>query len=58
MYEADERGFNNPKGAWSRMGIDVAAVGDSFTQRASAFRRIARSWAEFDRSLPFHSQRG
>ena len=32
MYETDERGFNNPKGAWSRMGIDVAAVGDSFTR--------------------------
>src|SRR5262249_23245494 len=31
IYEADEHGFNNPRGLWSRGGIDVAALGDSFT---------------------------
>jgi len=33
IYEADEHGFNNPRGVWSRP-VDVALVGDSFTQGA------------------------
>jgi hypothetical protein len=32
IYEADERGFNNPKGIWHSGHIEIAAVGDSFTQ--------------------------
>jgi hypothetical protein len=31
-YESDEHGFNNPQGIWSVSPVDVAAVGDSFTQ--------------------------
>ena len=31
IYEADEHGFNNPRGIWGREGVQVAAVGDSFT---------------------------
>jgi hypothetical protein len=31
-YESDERGFNNPRGIWQSANIDIAAVGDSFTQ--------------------------
>ena len=34
VYESDEHGFNNPKGIWTRDTIDVALVGDSFTQAA------------------------
>lgn len=33
-YEADEHGFNNPKGIWQKEQLDVAFVGDSFTQAA------------------------
>ena len=33
-YEADEHGFNNPKGIWAKDTIDVAMIGDSFTQAA------------------------
>jgi hypothetical protein len=29
-YEADEHGFNNPKGVWTARPIEVAIVGDSF----------------------------
>ena len=31
IYEADEHGFNNPKGLWNDGHVDIAAVGDSFT---------------------------
>ena len=32
MYESDEHGFNNPTGIWKNPRLDVAIVGDSFTQ--------------------------
>lgn len=31
-YQADERGFTNPPGTWSRGSVEIAAVGDSYTQ--------------------------
>lgn len=31
-YESDEHGFNNPKGLWGRETLDVAMLGDSYTQ--------------------------
>jgi hypothetical protein len=31
-YESDEHGFRNPKGMWHSRPIDIATVGDSFTQ--------------------------
>lgn len=31
-YESDEHGFNNPKGLWGREALDVAMLGDSYTQ--------------------------
>lgn len=31
-YESDEHGFNNPKGLWARETLDVAMLGDSYTQ--------------------------
>jgi hypothetical protein len=34
IYESDEHGFTNPKGLWIDRGLDVAAIGDSFTQGA------------------------
>ncbi len=34
IYEAGEQGFHNPKGIWNSGRIDIAAVGDSFTQGA------------------------
>jgi lysophospholipase L1-like esterase len=33
VYDADEHGFNNPKGLWSA-GTEIALVGDSFAQGA------------------------
>jgi hypothetical protein len=30
IYDADEHGFNNPRGLWSRDRVAIAAVGDSF----------------------------
>jgi hypothetical protein len=33
IYDADERGFSNPKGLWSSPA-DVAVIGDSYTQGA------------------------
>ncbi|MEX2302429.1 MAG: SGNH/GDSL hydrolase family protein [Bryobacterales bacterium] len=35
IYRSDEHGFHNPPGIWPLPQIDVAAVGDSFTQGAS-----------------------
>lgn len=32
FYPSDKYGFNNPKGLWNPGQIDVAAVGDSYTQ--------------------------
>jgi hypothetical protein len=32
IYTSDEHGFNNPKGIWQTGQIDIAALGDSFTQ--------------------------
>jgi hypothetical protein len=32
IYDSDEHGFHNPKGLWHTGAIDIAAVGDSFTQ--------------------------
>jgi hypothetical protein len=34
IYESDEHGFNNPKGLWKAGQVDIAALGDSFTQGA------------------------
>lgn len=31
-YESDEHGFNNPKGLWAREQLDLAMLGDSYTQ--------------------------
>jgi hypothetical protein len=31
-YTSDEHGFNNPTGIWQSGQIDIAALGDSFTQ--------------------------
>lgn len=31
IYQADERGFNNPKGIWRSDSLTIAVVGDSFT---------------------------
>jgi hypothetical protein len=35
IYRSDEHGFHNPPGIWALPRIDIAAVGDSFTQGAS-----------------------
>jgi lysophospholipase L1-like esterase len=32
IYQSDERGFRNPPGAWSTPELQVATLGDSFTQ--------------------------
>ena len=32
IYDSDERGFNNPRGAWSEAKLDFLLVGDSYTQ--------------------------
>lgn len=34
MYHSDERGFSNPRGIWNSTPLEIAAVGDSFTQGA------------------------
>lgn len=31
IYDVDEHGFNNPPGAWDSPGVDLIALGDSFT---------------------------
>ncbi|MEZ4295327.1 MAG: hypothetical protein R3B70_10160 [Polyangiaceae bacterium] len=33
-YDSDEHGFNNPKGLWAKDSLEVALIGDSFTQAA------------------------
>jgi hypothetical protein len=35
IFEADEHGFNNPRGIWKSPKFDVGFLGDSFTQGAS-----------------------
>lgn len=32
VYDSDERGFNNPRGTWSEVRLDLLLVGDSYTQ--------------------------
>src|SRR5262249_40671685 len=32
IYQSDEHGFDNPPGRWLQGSIEIAAVGDSFTQ--------------------------
>lgn len=34
-YTADEHGFHNPPGVWNLPQLDIAAIGDSFTQGQS-----------------------
>src|SRR5262245_47455639 len=34
IYRSDEHGFHNPEGIWSSALIDVAVLGDSFTEGA------------------------
>lgn len=34
VYDADEHGFNNPKGLWEAPSVDVAVVGDSYAHGA------------------------
>ena len=34
VYHSDERGFNNPQGSWNADRLEIAALGDSFTQGA------------------------
>ncbi len=34
VYDADEHGFNNPKGIWGSPQLDVAILGDSYSQGA------------------------
>ena len=46
-YKSDERGFNNPEGVWRSGQIDIASLGDSFTQgyclpRQESFMGIVR----------------
>lgn len=46
-YKSDEHGFNNPEGVWRSGQIDIASVGDSFTQgyclpRQESFMGIVR----------------
>jgi hypothetical protein len=46
-YKSDEHGFNNPEGVWRSDQIDIASVGDSFTQgyclpRQESFMGIVR----------------
>lgn len=36
VYDSDEQGFNNPSGIWQRSSVEVALIGDSFTQGACA----------------------
>ncbi len=49
-YAADEHGFNNPPGSW-RTGVDVLALGDSFTHGACV--PPANGWVAQLRSLGF-----
>jgi PAS domain S-box-containing protein len=32
MYNSDEHGFHNPQGLWNSGRVDIAALGDSFTE--------------------------
>lgn len=32
VYDSDEHGFHNPRGLYTRTGVDIAIVGDSFAQ--------------------------
>ena len=32
-FQSDEHGFRNPLGLWQSGTLDIAAVGDSFTER-------------------------
>ena len=34
IYQADERGFNNPRGSWSQPPLDVLIIGDSYAHGA------------------------
>ncbi|MFO0592416.1 MAG: phage holin family protein [Polyangiaceae bacterium] len=34
VYDSDEHGFNNPKGIWGAPPLDVAILGDSYSQGA------------------------
>ena len=34
VYDADEHGFNNPRGIWGAPPLDVAILGDSYSQGA------------------------
>jgi len=34
LYNSDEHGFHNPEGIWNSTRLEIAAVGDSFTQGA------------------------
>jgi hypothetical protein len=34
IYDADEHGFNNPKGIWGTAPLDVVILGDSYSQGA------------------------
>jgi hypothetical protein len=34
LFDADEHGFNNPKGIWGAPPLDVAILGDSYSQGA------------------------
>ena len=54
VYKTDEHGFHNPPGLWSLPKIDIAAVGDSFTQGAcvpSEKNMIAKVREAFPRTL-------
>ena len=44
IYDADERGFSNPKGLWGAPA-EVAVIGDSYTQGACVPRIRASSRA-------------
>ena len=46
-YRSDSRGFNNPDEVWGSRRVDVAAIGDSFTQgycvpRGTSFMDLIR----------------
>jgi hypothetical protein len=50
IYDSDERGFSNPKGIWMVERLEIAVVGDSFTQGfcvpqgQDMVSRIRESW--------------
>ncbi len=54
VYDSDEHGFNNPKGLWKDLPLDILAVGDSFTHGYCVRREdhfVARLRRNYPRSV-------